>query len=466
MKKITQIQLSNYRAFYNGKNETAHTINLPNGENLLVYGENGSGKSSLFHALQDFFMSAKGNVDFANKINLFAKGKGTDFPHSEIQVYFKEKEREEWKPMHEKEDEEGEMQPIPLIFSENLTTKDNVIENASQAFLSYRDMLKTYFLDNDKQESPNLFELFVANLLRKVTSEIDNNKIEESLVEIDGVVKNLEVDIQKVIRLQKEAEEDYDEHTIRDEEEAKVKSLIEQFNIALETHLTPIFEEINTFLKAREEGGYFNANFKLKLDNKFPFLSIEKGELKKQLRFEVEYFGQKIDNTAYHHFLNEARLSALAICIYLVAIKKDKPTKDNYKILFLDDIFIGLDMSNRLPLLEILKNEFADYQIFMTTYDRAWFEVAKKWLENKTKENWKFFEMYVDDFTNQFDVPVVLETKDLLTKAFFHEKEFDYPASANYLRKAVEELLDKKFKGEYNLILKGNDGLDLGELDR
>jgi ABC-type molybdenum transport system ATPase subunit/photorepair protein PhrA len=46
MKKITEITLCNYRAFLNKPNEEdKYKISLPKGENLLIYGENGSGKS-------------------------------------------------------------------------------------------------------------------------------------------------------------------------------------------------------------------------------------------------------------------------------------------------------------------------------------------------------------------------------------------------------------------------------------
>ena len=46
MKKITQIKINNYKAYIEEE-----VINLPQGENLLIYGENGSGKSSLFPSL-------------------------------------------------------------------------------------------------------------------------------------------------------------------------------------------------------------------------------------------------------------------------------------------------------------------------------------------------------------------------------------------------------------------------------
>jgi len=47
--KIKTIEIKNYKAFY-GK----HTIKI-GGKNIFIYGENGSGKSSLYYALKDFF---------------------------------------------------------------------------------------------------------------------------------------------------------------------------------------------------------------------------------------------------------------------------------------------------------------------------------------------------------------------------------------------------------------------------
>ena len=53
--KINTISLTDFRAF---PGPTPATFDL-GGNNLLVYGENGSGKSSLFHALRGFFSSSK-----------------------------------------------------------------------------------------------------------------------------------------------------------------------------------------------------------------------------------------------------------------------------------------------------------------------------------------------------------------------------------------------------------------------
>ena len=63
MKRITKIRLSDYRAFYGLEDK----FEMPNGENVLIYGENGSGKSSLYQALYDFFETSAHGYDFATK---------------------------------------------------------------------------------------------------------------------------------------------------------------------------------------------------------------------------------------------------------------------------------------------------------------------------------------------------------------------------------------------------------------
>jgi len=97
-----------------------------------------------------------------------------------------------------------------------------------------------------------------------------------------------------------------------------------------------------------------------------------------QVHVELTNAGKQIDKP--HLFLNEARLSAIAISIYLGMIKRHVQGIP-CKVLFLDDIFIGLDIANRLSLLKILETEFPDYQIFITTYDKPWFEHARGFLE-------------------------------------------------------------------------------------
>lgn len=63
--KVKTIEITDYKVFLG-----AHKIN-EGGKNLFICGENGSGKSSLYYALKDFFQSFIENIDIAGLENIF-----------------------------------------------------------------------------------------------------------------------------------------------------------------------------------------------------------------------------------------------------------------------------------------------------------------------------------------------------------------------------------------------------------
>ena len=71
--RITEIEIKNFKAFYG-----TYPINLrKSGKNLLVYGENGSGKSSLYFALKLFLESGDNpSHRFENNQNIFVTDAG------------------------------------------------------------------------------------------------------------------------------------------------------------------------------------------------------------------------------------------------------------------------------------------------------------------------------------------------------------------------------------------------------
>ena len=71
--RITEVEIKNFKAFYG-----TYRINLHKaGKNLLVYGENGSGKSSLFFALKLFLESGDNpSHRFENDQNIFIADAG------------------------------------------------------------------------------------------------------------------------------------------------------------------------------------------------------------------------------------------------------------------------------------------------------------------------------------------------------------------------------------------------------
>ena len=70
--RITKIEIKNFRAFYGAYQIDLHKA----GKNLLVYGENGSGKTSLYQALKRFLESSEGEHQFKPYQNIFNSDDG------------------------------------------------------------------------------------------------------------------------------------------------------------------------------------------------------------------------------------------------------------------------------------------------------------------------------------------------------------------------------------------------------
>src|SRR5690606_32667160 len=76
--KITKISLQGFRAF-----DSSFELDLEGGKNLLLHGENGSGKSSIFTALKRFFEERGDDVD--KHRNLFSPDDRT----SHVRIHIK-----------------------------------------------------------------------------------------------------------------------------------------------------------------------------------------------------------------------------------------------------------------------------------------------------------------------------------------------------------------------------------------
>ena len=63
--KIDSIEITNYKAFMG-----TYDISVK-GKNLFIYGENGSGKSSFYFALKDFFQASVEDIDLSDLENIF-----------------------------------------------------------------------------------------------------------------------------------------------------------------------------------------------------------------------------------------------------------------------------------------------------------------------------------------------------------------------------------------------------------
>ena len=384
--RITKIELKNFRAFYGAYQIDLHKA----GKNLLVYGENGSGKTSLYQALKRFLESSEGGHQFKPHQNIFNSDDGYIKLHLQADAQSKQ-DTYEWSETVKDE------------------TSEELLIEASRAkgFLDYKDLLGTHYLHREK-DIVNVFDLLVKTLLGNTVSRETDRSLAEDWASIQPPPDQSAID-----------------------QIAYLEEQIANFNDELANRLT----DLQT--KASEILGKFGYNVAFDLDFQGITYNIDDKRLDNQgILLTVKFFDKDIPE--HHRFLNEAKLSAIAIAIYFSSILL-QPTSA-LKILALDDVLIGLDMSNRLPVLDILDEYFADYQIFLTTYDKAWYEIVKQRTTHEGK--WKAVEFYFRQ-TDEYEIPVYAENKAYLDKAREYLDGNDYKACAIYLRTAFEVMIEE-----------------------
>lgn len=391
--RISKIEINNFRGLYG-----QHKINLTHsGKNLMIYGENGSGKSSFCHALKVFFEASIKETSIAQHKNIFVQGNPDDDVH--IKVTF---------------NDNGTLAEIILDKDNKKNPQSFLIEaNKIKGFLGYKNLLRTHYIDGGKV---NLFDLLINDLFVYTPDPVTGN------ADITKRWLLLQYNIRKK------------RHT---PEYKSCTGILNDLNQSIKTLLTQVESKANEIIQQ------FDYNVKIRFH--FPGISMiesqrikDRGFENKNIYLSVDFFDKPaIDR--HHYFLNESRLTAIAISIYFASILI-MPQQTLYKILVLDDILVGLDTSNRLPLLEILKKYFVDYQIIMATHDRQWYEVVNSFLG---KSDWVYYEMYVKkQHQNGYEIPV-LKNGDFIQIAKDYLTQGDLKASAVYIRSEFERILIK-----------------------
>jgi len=125
----------------------------------------------------------------------------------------------------------------------------------------------------------------------------------------------------------------------------------------------------------------------------------------------------------------------MALALYLAAARIIRSGRPG--IMVLDDVLIGLDLSNRIPLLQLLREVFADWQILLLTHDHTWYELAREYAKD-----WLHKEMHLlDNHEGQPPIPEIKDGVTALERAKAHLAAHDLTAAAVYLRAAFEAKL-------------------------
>jgi len=443
MNKIKQIKLKHFKFFYGEV-----TIDLDR-HNTLIFGENGSGKSSLYWALYTFLQS-------------IFKADAT-----KVQKYFNPRHEENLRNRFAPDEDESY---IKLVFEDDQqsitektisnsvvnTKTGNLIKQATQGseLVNYKLLSKVHDFKN-----PSQIDLFP--LMDKDTLMFINFR--EVLVRHDGdsATANAQ-DWWEYIKPGMHPRGKMHEQPYK-----TFAAAVAKFNSELKFYFESIVESVNEYLVKFKQPFTVSFDFKDCTYDAFVAGSTTKRNHKTiapkvyvHAKFNhTQLAEEKRQVTRPHTFLNEAKLTAIALSIRFAMLDQKLSgvaAADTPKFLILDDLLISLDMSNRERVLDIILSEFSEYQLIILTHDRNFFELLRHRINRFGQKNWRYIEMYECE-KDGIPQPLIKFSDTYLDKA---EKYFllkEYEIAGNFLRKEAEafckEFLPKKYHytKEYNL---------------
>ena len=424
MPAINRIHICGFKAFPND-----FELQLE-GKNLLMYGENGSGKSSIYYALHCMFQAplkpdvGKKYFDSASEQHL--KNLNNLDVDSKIWIDFDGRH-----PFIYNIDKEGYQ--FKLLGGKHLLPAQ-----INGCFVNHQFIF--HFFNFRNSQRINLFPVFIKDILPFCKDDNTGLHIGEIYDEITA----------SIIKKGRHIHPDY-------------ISKIEYFNKAVKK----VVEDINIYASDRynesfkDEGDNelvirlrYDSNFDkpeddtneywLKYDNIIELVK-ENGEIKERKssykKLNEPFIGLEISErlpnghlrkiVKPHTYFNEAKLTAIALSVRFALLNIEKPADGRF--LALDDMLISLDMSNRAKVVDFLLKISDKYKIYLFTHDKMFFEYFK----HKTKKNqdaWVYKEIYMDDDKT----PYIRNSEDYLGQAEHYIKQHEYEIAGNFLRKEAE----------------------------
>ena len=424
MPAINRIHICGFKAFPND-----FELQLE-GKNLLMYGEKGSGKSSIYYALHCMFQAplkpdaGKKYFDPAseqhlkNLNNLDADSKiWIDFDGRHPFIYNIDKEGYQFTLL-------GGKHPLPA--------------QINGCFVNHQFLF--HFFNFRNSQRINLFPVFIKDILPFCKDDNTGLHIGEMYDEITA----------SIIKKGRHIHPDYISNI--EYFNKAVKKVVEDINIYASDRYNESFKDEDDnelVIRLRYDSNFDKPEddtneYWLKYDNIIELVK-ENGEIKERKssykKLNEPFIGLEISEkmpdgnlrkiVKPHTYFNEAKLTAIALSVRFALLNIEKPADGRF--LALDDMLISLDMSNRAKVVDFLLKISDKYKIYLFTHDKMFFEYFK----HKTKKNqdaWVYKEIYMD-----YDkTPYIRNSEDYLGQAEHYIKQHEYEIAGNFLRKEAE----------------------------
>lgn len=444
MATISKIEIEGFKAFPN-----YFSMELGD-KNLLMYGENGSGKSSIYYALhallQSVFKDDKG-AKYFKTVEDSSTGEGS-FVSDEnlVNIYRSEDvKKNAFQPYIKITLDNGNVWKLDRggLQSENGANDSEIrMMNKNAVFINHSYISRFHAARNS--EDIDLWNVFIKDILPFCVKSDEDKSLADVFYDIvdekphgKTEINNLKKRIQNfnerlsndiIGEINKKTTDTYNQY-FKNEDDPNLVITLRYFA-----------EDDATSNPSHEE--YFLAFDKFH-DNQYSIRYPRIG-------IDVVSGGQPINKP--QSFFNEAKLTAIALSVRFALLNLENPEDSGF--LALDDMLISLDMSNRMKVVKYLLEEVVNkYKIYLFTHDKSFFEYFKH-KSKRTSSEWLYHEIYM----NEKKEPYVKGSKTYLDNADFYIKQHEYEIAGNFLRKEAEafckEFLPKKlhYTSEYSLL--------------
>lgn len=431
--RLHKIEITNFKAF------REFTLDL-DGRHLLVYGDNGAGKSSLYWALYTFLQSARKSKHSIAKY--------FDPAHDERLLNIHEQAAPAPKPgkiiltLRDTATNNDTSYPISQIDHGTFNQPAILKGDLASDFITYRFFFG--FSDFRNSQTFNVWPLFEKEILPFC---VTTSGAKQTPLEMWNAIKS----------------EKPNPWGSRGRGGSNAYSGFHQRTERFAKILHGIVDAISN-----EAQHFYDKHFAaddpkkvtLKLGLTRPPSSSGDSERSFEFHKPEIQFGILIDGEIINRpqsFLNEAKMTQLALSVRLAAslVNLNDPTNEHLKLLVLDDLLVSLDMSNRMKVVSILLSDvaLANYQKIVLTHDLGFFQEFKR-IIGANHQMWLFQKLV----GNAKEGPKANNVKSSLEMAQQFLANDQIAECGNQLRKCVEANLSsfleqaKQKKGRDSLI--------------
>lgn len=134
-------------------------------------------------------------------------------------------------------------------------------------------------------------------------------------------------------------------------------------------------------------------------------------------------------------YLSESYINTLGIAVFLAAVKN---FNSSFPFVVLDDIVSSYDADHRGCIVDVIAEDFSDYQLILTTHDHMFYRHLKQRLHDK---NWRFKQ--IKDWKIDHGPLLSDEVTDEQEIENLFENKTAYQSAGNAVRVAMEEWFDQ-----------------------